>query len=270
MIMPLDIDKQVAVLTGATGGLGRAIASVLSAEGMILILVGRDSKKLAALNKMLGGQHHCLAMDLNDVESRDYLVNFCQQFTGDIQLLINNAGLSSFKPLSAMHAQEVLNILNANLLIPIELSRLMLPTLKAHSKAQIINIGSAFGRLGFPGFSIYSASKFGLRGFSEALRRELSDSSVQVRYFAPRAIATEMNDAKVIGLNKALGNQADRPETVADSLLDFIKNSQAAERFLGWPERFLGGLNSLFSRIVDIGLKAKLPVINRFLSGEQS
>lgn len=267
--MPLDLDNKVAVLTGATGGLGRAIASILSAEGMILILVGRDSKKLAALNKTLGGQHHFVAIDLSEIESRNYLVNFCQQFTGDIQLLINNAGLSIFKPLSGMNAQEVHNILHTNLLIPIELSRLMLPILEASSNSQIINIGSAFGRLGFPGFSIYSASKFGLRGFSEALRRELSDSSLKVRYFAPRAIATEMNDARIIGLNKALGNQTDRPETVADNLLNFIKNSQAAERFLGWPERFFGGLNNLFSRLVDIGLKAKMPVIHRILSGEK-
>lgn len=268
MNKPLNLTNKVAVLTGASGGLGREVARVLADAGMTLILVGRDSQKLAALNKSLGGQHHCIAVDLGDVESREYLAGFCRQFTGGIQLLINNAGYSTFRPLSEMRLEEVQKVLDTNLLLPIELSRLLRPSLERRQGAQIINIGSAFGRLGFPGFSVYSASKFGLRGFSEALRRELAGSGIQVRYFAPRAIKTEMNSASVTALNTALGNQSDTPEVVARSLLKFISKSHAAEHFIGWPERFFGGLNSLCSSVIDKGVKAKKPVINRFLSGE--
>ena len=269
MNMPLKLTNKVAVLTGATGGLGQAIARVLSDEGMVLVLVGRNSQKLAILNQQLGGQHHCLTIDLQELQGRQYLADFCQQFKGGIQLLINNAGTSDFRSLTDMTSAEVQTILHTNLLIPIELSRLLLPQMRAKPTAQIINIGSAFGRLGFPGFSVYTASKFGLRGFSEALRRELSDSEIKVRYFAPRAIQTDMNSARVVGLNSALGNHADAPECVAKSLLRFIKHSEAAEQFLGWPERFFGRLNSFCSRLVDMGLKAKLPVINQHLSGEK-
>lgn len=266
----LKLHNKVAVLTGATGGLGRAIAKVLSAEGMTLILVGRHEQKLATLNELLGGQHHCVAVDLNGSEGRQYLADFCCQFEKGIHLIINNAGYSIFKPLTEMCFEEVQKVLNINLLIPIELSRLLLPSLTSLQQTQIINIGSAFGRLGFPGFSVYSASKFGLRGFSEALRRELAGGAVKVRYFAPRTIETDMNDANVKSMNKALGNHSDAPEVVAKDLLKFIKNSQSAERFLGGPERFFGGLNSLCSSLVDRGLKAKQPIINRFLSGENT
>lgn len=270
MQKPHNLQNKVAVLTGATGGLGRAIAKVLSAEGMTLILAGRDEQKLAALNTLLGGQHHCVAVDLNSCDGRQYLADFCCQFENGIQLIINNAGYSTFKPLTEMCLEEVQKVLDTNLLIPIELTRLLLPSLRSQSETQIINIGSAFGRLGFPGFSVYSASKFGLRGFSEALRRELGDSAVKVRYFAPRAIETDMNDANVKSMNKALGSHSDAPEVVAKDLLKFINNSQSAERFLGWPERFFGVLNSLCSGLVDRGLKAKQPIINRFLSGENT
>lgn len=266
----LDLAGKVAVLTGASGGLGLALASILAAKGMILILVGRDNQKLAALNNSLGGQHHCVVTDLDSNDGRQYLTNFCLQFNKGIDLLINNAGISTFKALSGMSMEEVQKVLNTNLLVPIELSRLLLPSLKKQPDAQIINIGSAFGRLGFPGFSVYSASKFGLRGFSEALRRELIGCGVRVRYFAPRAIQTTMNDANVNAMNQALGNHSDSPEIVAQNLLNFISYSQSAEYFMGWPERIFGSLNSVCSRLVDSGLKAKQPVIDRFLSGENT
>lgn len=266
----LDLNGKVAILTGASGGLGQAIAKALAAQGMLLILVGRNQDQLMNLNKSLGGQHHCVAVDLATAEGRQYLADFCRQFRNGIQLLINNAGFSKFVSLSDMAAEDIQKTITTNLLIPIELSRLLLPLLITQPAAQIINIGSAFGRLAFPGFSVYSASKFGLRGFSESLRRELAGTSVSVRYFAPRAIQTEMNSAAVTAMNKALGNHTDTPQSVASILVKFITNSQAAELFIGWPERLFGGINSLCSRLVDQGLKAKQPVINRFLSGENT
>ncbi|MDT8310659.1 MAG: SDR family oxidoreductase [Methylophaga sp.] len=264
----LDIKGKVAILTGASGGLGQAIAKSLAAQGMLLILVGRNQDQLMTLNKSLGGQHHCVAVDLETTEGRQYLADFCRQFRNGIQLLINNAGFSRFISFADMTSVDIQKTINTNLLIPIELSRLLLPLLTTQPNTQIINIGSAFGRLAFPGFSVYSASKFGLRGFSESLRRELAGTSLRVRYFAPRAMQTDMNTTTVSAMNKALGNHTDSPESVARILVKFIINSQAPELFIGWPERLFGGVNSLCSRLVDRGLRAKQPIINRFLSGE--
>ena len=112
-----------------------------------------------------------------------------------------------------------------------------------------VNIGSGFGSIGFAGYSGYSASKFALRGFTEALRRELADSSVRVGYLAPRATVTDMNSEQVVAMNKELGNKMDTPESVAEEFLSLLKSDQT-ERYIGWPERFFVKLNSLLPGVV--------------------
>ena len=114
----------------------------------------------------------------------------------------------------------------------------------------------------FPGQCGYSASKFALRGFSQALRRELSDRNIRVAYLAPRATDTDMNVDAVVAMNKELGNRTDSPDIVARALIDLLNGSSGA-RFIGWPERFFIKLNSLFPSLVDSALGKQLPVIRR-------
>lgn len=263
----LNSKPHTVVLTGATGGLGTALAKALSAQGILLVLCGRDNARLEQLNRQLGGQHHCVASDLSTSSGRQAVRAYCQQFTHGIDALINNAASNHFGPLNQMNESTVQQMLITNLMVPIELTRLLLPILAKADNAQIINIGSAFSRLGFPGFSVYSACKFGLRGFTEAMRRELADTSITVRLFAPRTISTAMNDDNVTAMNKALGNHSDSVESVANQFIDFFQQAQRSEQFLGWPERFFGWLNSINSRWIDQGLIKKLPVIQRYWTG---
>lgn len=267
MNTPLNSQPVTIVLTGATGGLGSALAKALSAQGVLLVLCGRNHIQLEQLNRALGGQHHCVASDLTTSSGRQAVVAYCQQFTRGIDALINNAASNHFGPLKDMNENTVQQMLVTNLLVPIELTRLLLPILAKADNAQIINIGSAFSRLGFPGFSVYSACKFGLRGFTEAMRRELADTTITVRLFAPRTISTAMNDDNVTAMNKALGNQSDSVESVANQFVDFFQQTQRSEQFLGWPERFFGWLNSINSRWIDQGLAKKLPLIQRYWTG---
>ena len=267
MNTPLNSSSNTIVLTGATGGLGSALAKVLSAQGFLLVLCGRNHVQLEQLNRTLGGQHHCIASDLTTSEGRQAVLSYCQQFPGGIDALINNAASNHFGPLKEMNESSIQKMLITNLMVPIELTRLLLPLLGKADKAQIINIGSAFSRLGFPGFSVYSACKFGLRGFTEAMRRELADTPITVRLFAPRTITTAMNDDNVTAMNKALGNHSDSVENVANQFIDFYQKTQLSEQFLGWPERLFGWLNSINSRWVDQGLAKKLPVIQRYWTG---
>lgn len=255
------------ILTGATGGLGTALAKALSAQGVLLVLCGRNHIQLEQLNRALGGQHHCVASDLTTSSGRQAVVAYCQQFSRGVDALINNAASNHFGPLKEMNENTVQQMLVTNLLVPIELTRLLLPILAKADNAQIINIGSAFSRLGFPGFSVYSACKFGLRGFTEAMRRELADTTITVRLFAPRTISTAMNDDNVTAMNKALGNQSDNVESVANQFIEFFQQTHLSEQFLGWPERFFGCLNSINSRWIDQGLAKKLPVIQRYWTG---
>lgn len=267
MSTSLNSQSITIVLTGATGGLGSALAKVLSAQGVLLVLCGRNHIQLEQLNRALGGQHHCVASDLTTSSGRQAVVAYCQQFSRGIDALINNAASNHFGPLKEMNENTVQQMLVTNLLVPIELTRLLLPILAKADNAQIINIGSAFSRLGFPGFSVYSACKFGLRGFTEAMRRELADTTITVRLFAPRTISTAMNDDNVTAMNKALGNQSDSVESVANQFVEFFQQTHRSEQFLGWPERLFGWLNAINSRWIDQGLAKKLPVIQRYWTG---
>ena len=140
----------------------------------------------------------------------------------------------------------------------------MLPALKQRPEAAIVNVGSTFGSIGYPGFAAYCASKFGVRGYSEALRRELADTKVSVFYVAPRATKTSMNEQAVTEMNKALGVAMDEPEWVADQLVQAIENGRL-KLFLGWPEKLFVIINGVFSNIVDKALIKQLPTVQHYL-----
>ena len=148
-----------------------------------------------------------------------------------------------------------------NTLTPILLTRLLLPLMLSRQSV-IVNVGSGFGSIGFAGYCGYSASKFALRGFSEALRRELADTSVSVRYLAPRATTTDMNSDTVVAMNAELGNAMDEPMVVAGALLNLLAKSSGTS-YIGWPERFFIKLNGLFPALVDRALGKQLPAIRR-------
>jgi len=187
---------------------------------------------------------------------------------GDIvepfDLMINAAGMNEFVDFETQEAASMARLLAVNLLAPIQITQRLLPLLKAAPSAQIINIGSIFGYLGYPGFAVYCATKFGLRGFSQALRRELSDTRVSVRYFAPRAVRTALNTPAVDDMNKALRTSADAPEAVAAELVRFI-GAKGWDRRLGFPERLYVWLNHIAPAVNDNAIRGQLPVIRKFL-----
>lgn len=257
----MDIQGKTLLLTGATGGIGRAMAQALAAQGASLILVSRDSQQLQRLRQQLPGNHLLCAADLANEQDLLRLVEFCQS-QGVLDGVINNAGISQFALTAQQDYQRQLQI---NLITPMRLCQLLLPQLQTRPEAVIVNVGSAFGSIGYPGFSGYCASKFGLRGFTEALKRELAASAVRVLYFAPRATDTSINSTAVVEMNQQLGNRMDSPEFVASQLLAQLKSSQS-RRFLGWPEQLFVRLNGLFPALVDQALRSKLAIITKFAS----
>jgi short-subunit dehydrogenase len=254
------------LITGAGGGIGTAIARALAEGGHRLILVGRNSERLQQLKATLAdsNRHIVMAGDLLDSAQRKALVSACTALPGGVDVLINNAGVSTFAMLADIGDRELGAMLYTNLLAPIVLTRDLLPLLQNSEAAAVINIGSAFGHIGHPGFSVYSASKFGLHGFTEALRRELSYLDIAVHYLAPRAVNTELNTEAVNNLNRALGNKSDPPEKVALQVLRLLASSSSERRFIGWPERLFIKLNALFPSLVDSALGKKMPVIRQY------
>lgn len=165
-------------------------------------------------------------------------------------VVVHAAGTPAFGPLADTPPARMQAVLQANLLAPMLLTQALLPQLQRLPKAQVIFVGSATGRIGLPGFSVYGASKAGLHGFAEALRRELADTPVKVQVLAPRSTRTAFNDAAVEAYNRATGTAMDRPEVVAAALVRLIE-SEAAERFLGFPERLAVRLNGVLGALLD-------------------
>lgn len=252
------------VLTGANGGIGSEIAKQLSLAGATLVLVGQNQASLEQLNAQLGGQHHCVQADISSMDGRQFIVTVCHQLKGGVDILINNAGVGQFSSFEDLDEDQISKVINVNLTSTILLTQSLLPLLLTRSNAQIINIGSILGSIGLPGSTVYCASKFGLRGFTEALHRELMDTNIAVRYFAPRATKTSINADNVVAMNHELGTKMDSTEWVAEQLVSFL-NVDKINQYLGWPEKLFVRINSVLPGIVDKSILKQLPIIKRYL-----
>ncbi len=251
------------IITGAAGGIGQMLAKALDKQGAKLVLTDVNADRLSELNVSLAEKHYEFVADVSHAEQRRSLVNYCQHLPNPVQMLINLAGINRFAPITNYSDDDIERMITINLTSQIALTRDLIPLLQKNSPASIVNVGSILGSIGMPGYSVYSATKFGLRGFTEALNRELQGSGIDVRYFAPRATKTALNDDKVNAMNKALGSTMDSPEQVANAIVDFILTDKR-RRYFGWPEQLFVRINSVFPGIVDKSIIKQLPIIRRY------
>ena len=249
------------VLTGASGGIGLAIATALCASGAQVLAVARHREPLVPLLELYPDNLCWVRADLTLLSDRREVLARAQGI-GGINLLINAAGVNHFAMLEQFDDSEINSMLAVNISAPICLTKLMLPLLKQADSAMVVNVGSTYGSIGYPGYASYCATKFALRGFSEALRRELADTRVSVLYVAPRATRTGMNSPAAQALNDALKANVDDPQTVAAAVIHAIAGDRR-DLYLGWPERFFVRLNSFLPHLVDRGLRKQLPLIRR-------
>ncbi|WP_105201243.1 SDR family oxidoreductase [Pseudoalteromonas sp. T1lg10] len=256
----------IAVLTGASGGIGGAIAKRLAARNYRMILLGRDLPALEQVRQQLpsdeASYHLALQVDL----SNDADISRVVDLLGDIgrcDLLVNSAGVNTMVPFESLSKCDLDAALAVNVRAPMLLSQGLLPLLQ-QGGGTIVNIGSSFGAIGYPLQAQYCATKFALRGFSEALARELSDTQVRVKYFAPRATQTAINSDKVTALNKALGNAMDTPEYVAEEFMRLL-DSDERRRSVGAKESFFAKINALLPKVVDNALAKQLATIKQLM-----
>ena len=201
--------------------------------------------------------------DLTSAEDRTRLCAFASAWNGGINVLINNAGLNPFGLYEDLTAAQIDAALDVNLHAPMHLCQQLLPHLRRQAPAVILNTGSVFGTIGFPGYVAYSTTKFAMRGFSEALRRELAGSGVTVQYLAPRATHTPINSASVEAMNRELGVSMDPPERVARELVQLLQSGKASAT-VGWPEKLFVRINALLPAVVDRATRGQLSIIQRY------
>lgn len=258
----MQLSEARILLTGATGGIGGVLAERLCAGGARVLLVGRQAARLDQLVARCGGRAESVAADITETAGRDAVVQAAQRF-GGINLLINAAGINHFGLLEQHDEGAIAALIQLNVTATLQLTQRLLPLLGEQRRALLVNVGSTFGSIGYPGFAAYCASKFALRGFSEALRRELADTHIKVMYVAPRATRTEMNEHSVVAMNDELKVAMDDPAMVAETLVAAIVRERE-ELYLGWPEKLFVRLNGVLPRLVDQALRKQLPIIQRF------
>jgi short-subunit dehydrogenase len=257
----MRLHNRVFLLLGGTGGIGQAMVNPLVEAGARVIVASRHPEKLAHREGVSPVHLDLAAADLDEQLGR------LSDAYPDIDGVIHCAGQNRFASLEHMSVAELDAQMAVNLRSSMLVARHFVPLFEKAGSGALVFVGSTFGSIGFPGYTAYCATKFGLRGFTEALRRELADTPVQVVYVAPRATATDMNPQAVNELNRALGNTMDAPEAVAAQILQAMEKDDQ-RRFLGWPEKLFVVLNGILPRMVDKAMLKQLPVIRRFLKPE--
>ncbi|WP_455201511.1 SDR family oxidoreductase [Kaarinaea lacus] len=258
-------DKRV-VLTGASSGIGRELACEFAKKGAKLLLVGRRQAELEKISQQIndaGGFAAIVAADITSISGRTLIVNEATRNFGGVDLLINNAGISDFNSFAQSDPALVERIYKTNVTAPILLTQAIVPQMIDQGQGRIVNMGSIFGSIGFAYFAAYSGSKFAMRGFSEALRRELTGTGVDVTYVAPRAVKTAINSKAVYQMAEAVKMKMDDPVTVARWITRCIEKDKK-DAYYGFGERFFVKLNGVLPRMVDKGLEKQNRVMRPF------
>ncbi|HBR69432.1 MAG TPA: 3-oxoacyl-[acyl-carrier-protein] reductase [Rhodospirillaceae bacterium] len=199
-----NLTGKTALVTGATGGIGNAIAKALHAQGATVGISGRNEEKLKALAAELKDRVHVLAADLSGAEAITDLVKRTEEAMGQIDILVNNAGLTRDNLSMRMKDEEWQEVLDVNLTAPFQLARAVQRGMMKRRWGRIVNISSIVGVTGNPGQCNYVASKAGMIGWSKAMAQEIASRNITVNCIAPGFIATAMTDALTDALKEKI------------------------------------------------------------------
>jgi short-subunit dehydrogenase len=240
----MRLDGAEVVVTGAAGGIGSLVTSQLRDDGARV--TGIDLADCPACDHQLRG-------DLSNPAGVQQLA--AELATRHVDVLVNLAGIQYFGPFDRQGADSIELGYAVNLVAPTLLARAVLPQMRERGAGQIVNIGSVFGAIPFAHFVTYSAAKAGLKGLSEALRRELAGSGVQVTHIAPRAVRTKFNSPSVLQFAAITRMHMDTPELVATRIAAAI-GAPVANLVIGFPESLFVRINALAPSLVDRALRA--------------
>lgn len=245
---------KIILITGAGSGIGKALCLSLHHENQ-LIVIGRDQKKLNEIKSTDNERIDTYICDIAEEEQVNLTYQKIASKYGHINILINNAGISDARPFTDYEYSKMKKILDINVLGTIYFTKVFLP-LVLKKGGTVANVGSMFGDIAHPLYSIYSASKFAIKGFSDALRREYMHQGLKVAYIAPRATQTDaLNATKNYG--KYFEMNIDHPVVVAENIIDGLKK-QKNYIYPKSIERLFVFVQKMFPKAIDQNLNAKI------------
>lgn len=228
----IDLKGKKVLLTGASGGLGKAIAVELAKNGADICLTGRNQVELKDLQKTIGGKTEVVLSDLSNPTGINDLANTAQEKMGQIDILINNAGITRDNLFIRMSDDEWNDVININLNSIFKLTKLLIKGMIKRRFGRIINITSVIGVAGGAGQSNYSASKAGIIALSKSLAQEVGSRSVTVNSIAPGFIETNMtaglkDDRKKQILESISIGRLGKPEDISGAVC-FLASDKAS------------------------------------------
>lgn len=224
--------SKIALVTGASRGIGRAIAEELVNKGFTVIGTATSEKGADAISDYLGENGKGLVLNVTSLESINALLEQIKQLFGDIDVLVNNAGITRDNLMMRMKEEDWDIILQTNLSSVFHLSKAVLRSMMKKRFGRIISIGSVVGSMGNPGQANYCAAKAGIIGFSKALAKEVASRGITVNIVAPGFIATDMTDAlteeqKAATLAQVPAGRLGEPKDIAKAVA-FLASDDAA------------------------------------------
>jgi short-subunit dehydrogenase len=241
---------QTAIITGASAGIGEAIARNLARAGATVVITARRQERLDTLKKEIeqsGGQAIVIAGDINSADHRQHLLKETLKATGRIDALINNAGYGQRGPVELVPMDAIRQNFETNFFSVVDLTQQVIPIMRKQNSGRIVNISSVAGKVSRPFASIYSATKFALEAISDGMRLELAPFGIQVVVIEPGFITTEFSGT---------ANEIAKPIIEQDSpYKPFLSGSAEGDRQI----RKMAGTPDEIARLVHLALTADKP-----------
>ncbi|GIU14624.1 3-oxoacyl-ACP reductase FabG [Shewanella sp. MBTL60-007] len=232
MSISFDLTGKVALVTGASRGIGRAVAETLVSAGAVVIGTATSERGAEAIQAYLGDKGHGLVLNVTDADSVKALFETIKEKAGDVDILVNNAGITRDNLLMRMKDDEWQDIIDTNLTSLFRTSKAVMRPMMKKRHGRIINIGSVVGTMGNAGQTNYSAAKAGLIGFTKSLAREVASRQITVNAIAPGFIQTDMTDELTEDQQQAIMSQVPmerlgQAQEIANAVL-FLASDSAA------------------------------------------
>ncbi|EML0281623.1 3-oxoacyl-ACP reductase FabG [Vibrio alginolyticus] len=228
----MNLEGKIALVTGASRGIGRAIAELLVERGATVIGTATSESGAAAISEYLGDNGKGLALNVTDVESIEATLKTINEEFGVIDILVNNAGITRDNLLMRMKDDEWNDIIDTNLTPIYRMSKAVLRGMMKKRAGRIINVGSVVGTMGNAGQTNYAAAKAGVIGFTKSMAREVASRGVTVNTVAPGFIETDMtkalnDDQRAATLSNVPAGRLGDPREIA-SAVAFLASPEAA------------------------------------------